>query len=80
MGVSVWLRRSKHTHTHTHNCGSVPAGGQSLPSSYTFILSLFPSVLPPPFPPIRPLFLLHPLFLLVAQTAPPTFERREKKC
>lgn len=36
-------------HTYTHNRGSVPAGGQSLPSSYTFILSL--SLLPviPPF-------------------------------
>lgn len=57
VGVSVWLRCSSHTnthtraHTHTHTCthnrGSVPAGGQSLPSSYTFILS-FPSF--PSFP------------------------------
>lgn len=53
----------------THNCGSVPAGGQSLPSSYTFIPS-FPSFPPaPPFccpgpPSFRPLALLHPSFLL----------------
>lgn len=48
----------KHTYTHTHNRGSVPAGGQSLPSSYTFILSF--SLLPfiPPFRCHTPLHLL----------------------
>lgn len=47
-----------HKHTHTHNRGSVPAGGQSLPSSYTFILSF--SLLPfiPPFRCHTPLHLL----------------------
>lgn len=47
-----------HEHTRsfcTHNCGSVPAGGQSLPSSYTFIHS-FPSFSPlsvvPALPPL----------------------------
>lgn len=70
---------SVHTHT-VHNCGSVPAGGQSLPSSYTFILSLFPSVLSsPPFLPLDLSFLLHPSFLLVSKNVLLLFKGRRKE-
>lgn len=78
---SLWVCRfgwgTASTHTHTI-VGVFPLEGKvSLPPTHLFSLFFHPSS-PLPFLPLD-LFLLHPSFLLVSQTAPPTFERREKR-
>lgn len=89
VGVSAWPPQSSHTYAHicAHSCGSVPAGGQSLPSSYTFILS-FPTSFPrfcqrlhpSTHPSLKPRSVLHPSFLPLRQPPPLfLFVQKEKK-